>query len=90
LEFLRLTQAHKSAEFLNSRVAKYGQVRAQNPNPFLVPSPLNPSFLPPIQFRFLSQETPCLAFNSRSQDLSIEISLSQETHAWHLIQGLKI
>ncbi|CAM6027185.1 unnamed protein product [Sphagnum balticum] len=55
LEFLRLTQADKSAEFLNPRVAKYGQVRAQNPNPFLVPPPLNPSFLPPIQFRFLSE-----------------------------------
>jgi hypothetical protein len=36
-------------------VAKYGQVRAQNPNPFLVPPPLNPSFFPPIQFRFLSE-----------------------------------
>jgi hypothetical protein len=55
LEFLRLTQADKSAEFLNPRVAIYGQVRAQNSNPFLVPPPLNPSFLPPIQFRFLSE-----------------------------------
>jgi hypothetical protein len=55
LEFLRLTQADKSAEFLNPRVAKYGQIWAQNPNPFLVPPPLNPSFLPPIQFRFLSE-----------------------------------
>jgi hypothetical protein len=42
-------------EFLNPRVAKYGQVRAQNPNPFLVPPPLNPSFLPLIQLRFLSE-----------------------------------
>jgi len=55
LEFLCLAQAYKSAEFLNPRVAKYGQVRAQNPTPFLVPPPLNPSFLPPIQFRFLSE-----------------------------------
>jgi hypothetical protein len=55
LKFLCLTQADKSVEFLNPRVAKYWQVRAQNPAPFLVPPPLNPSFLPPIQFRFLSE-----------------------------------
>jgi hypothetical protein len=53
LEFLRLTQANRSAEFLNRRVAKYGQV--QPLNPFPVPSPLNPTFFPRIQLRFLSE-----------------------------------
>lgn len=33
LEYLRLIQTNKSAEFFTSRVAKYGQVGAQNPFP---------------------------------------------------------
>ncbi len=70
LEFLRLTQAEKSAEFLNPHVAKYGQVWAQNPTPFLVPPPLNPSFLPPIQFRFLSEV-------SRNPMLAIQFKVSR-------------
>jgi hypothetical protein len=53
LEFLRLTQANRSAEFLNRRVAKYGQVQPLNPSLLLLLSTLPSS--PRIQLRFLSE-----------------------------------
>jgi len=76
LEFLRLTQANRSAEFLNPRVAKYGQVQPLNPSLFLLFStlPSSPAFN--SDFCLKSQETPCMAFNSRSLDLSPKIFFS--------------
>jgi hypothetical protein len=75
LEFLRLTRANRSAEFLNRRVAKYGQVQPLNPSLFLLLStlPSSPAFN--WDFCLKSQETPCVAFNSRSLDLSPKIYL---------------
>jgi hypothetical protein len=73
LEFLHLTQANRSAEFLNPCVAKYGQVQPLNPSLFLLFStlPSSPAFN--SDFCLKSQETPCVAFNSRSLDLSPKI-----------------
>jgi len=74
LEYLRLSHANRSAEFLNRRVAKYGQVQPLNPSLLLLLSTL-PSSSHAFNWDFClkSQETPCLAFNSRSLDLSPKI-----------------
>jgi hypothetical protein len=52
------------------------------PSLFLLLSTL--ASCPPFNSDFClkSQETPCLAFNSRYQDLSVEISLSSQSHSF--------